>query len=167
MRLYHRSEVFWNWTVILVLIGAVVFVTFCSDQITAAPKVCETPERCAQGLDEGELAPFKGMLLSTPLAIDQSTKAHDCAEVVEIEVGEVKETLQLKLDAEIQYRAVDNRASAMREDLLKKRVEEAQKLAERAWWEDPRLWLGVGVIVGVGMTIGATYAGVEIVKSNQ
>lgn len=165
MKLYRIGDVFWSWVLLFVVLMAVLVVTLCSDTLNAAPKICENPERCAQGLESGEAAPFKGMLLSTPLAIEQATMAHDCEEMVEIAVGAHIEPLQIKLEAEKQHRAVDNRASVLREDLLTKRLEEAQKSSVRRWWEDPRLWLGMGIVIGVGLTIGAVYGGVEIVKA--
>jgi len=134
-----------------------------------AEKVCdpENPEHCSQPLLQDEKAPFAGQLLTTKLAIDQATKAHDCEAVTEMVVGEAQDSLQLKLDREIALRAIDLRTAAAREEVLRKAAERAQEAAERAWWESPTLWYVLGVFTGVAATVGAVYAGVEITKANR
>lgn len=141
-----------------------VILALCSEA-RGQTKICdpEKPDHCSQPLKKGDTAPFGGQLYTPKLAIDQATKAHDCDEVVEIEVGAAVEPIQLKLEAEKSLRAIDSREWAAKNDLLKERLQEAHSAAERSWYENPMVWFTVGVIT----TLGAVYLGTKIVKANR
>ena len=154
-----------------ILIGCAFTVALCLGLCSDAygQVICDPvdPDLCVQPLKLGQQAPFAGQLYTPKLALDQAAKAHDCKEVTEIAVGAAVDPLQLKLDREITLRAIDIRAAGDREDVLKKRVEEAVHASVRLWYEDLRLWYALGIVTGVAATVGALYGASEFIKANQ
>lgn len=158
-----------TWLGIACMVAFVMTLALCSDAYARSKKICDPvfEDQCTQPIKKGEVAPFKGQLYTTALAIDQATKAHDCEESTDIAVGAIREPLQLRLDAEQRYRAIDARAAMNREDLFKDRLQEAHAAAERSWDEEPAFSGTIGFVLGVATTVGAVLLAVKIVKANQ
>lgn len=166
MTRYSGKDVFWSWVLIIFSVGIISLLFFCCGTVAAAEKVCDPkdPNKCAQPLNRGEIAPFPGQLLTTGMAISQAIKAHDCDEVTRDAVEEKVVISNLQQDGLRRLREIDNQAAANAETLLKTQLQEAYKAAERRWWEHPGVWVGVGFLVGVAAAVGAVYLGERLVN---
>jgi hypothetical protein len=154
------------WILVAGAILTVAILIMCAE--AKAGPICDPkdPKRCATPLLEGDLAPYGGQLLTPRLAIEQATLARDCKEQMDIAVSRELEIGAIRLETERKKQALDLASFQEREALLQKRLQEAHTAAERAWYESPILWATVGVIIGVGGSIAAVYAGVEITQAN-
>lgn len=113
--------------------------------------VCEG-DHCAVPMHKGDVAPFAGQLLSTPLAIDLSIKADSCDDRIKLELTFQKKTLDLNLDLEKRLRQIDFEAAQIKEALLLERLEEAQGIA---WHDHPVFVASVSVVATVLLIWGA------------
>jgi len=158
-----EKQLVWDGFLITLFFLLVMFVTTCPAK--AAP-VCEG-EDCAVHLARGDPAPYAGMLLSTKLAIDQATKAHDTDEMIAAAVERAEAIARDDLDLAREKRANDLRTHALEKDLLSNRLLEAHNASTRSWYEHPALWYTLGFITGVAATSAAVYVGVRVLDASK
>lgn len=97
-------------------------------------------------LIEGEVAPFTGLLVSEDRFY----------ELLQKEVDLEKTQVELRLERELRKKVEEIYTGAL-----------AEATKPPPFYETPRFNLGAGFTVGVVVTVGAVWAGTEIVKANQ
>ena len=112
-------------------------------------------EKCATPLNEGDIAPYSGQLLTTKLAVVLGQKAASFDIRLELELSRVEELHRLDLDLEKKKAKIDREASKEQIDLLKGRLKEAE---EGLWYEHPAFVATVSVVLTVVLFYGAAYA---------
>lgn len=130
--------------------------------LTASPRLSNaTPEGDPLPLKAGQPAPFDGILLS-----------HDDAAALwkKIELLEGKLALEEKRCTEL--RLIDGnkcflQLSALRKArdeqvaLWRKALEQCETEKQRAWFEDPSLLIGTGVVLGAALGVGVVWLGAQ------
>lgn len=137
------------WYVLLVVVSA-------STSLAAYEKECdpEDPEACSQPLNEGEVAPFSGQLLTPTLAIKLGQKAAEFDIRLEIELKYHKKMYELDLNLEQELHRIDNKACTEQKELLTERLKDA-KLDH--WYQHPFFVATVSVVLTTALFIGGTY----------
>ena len=114
-------------------------------------------------LSKGQKAPFQGILLSKETAaklfadIKFSKKECDLAIKEKVDIEKIKlnaqlDGLKIRLDTESERLSKILSIKDERIAFLEKNYRPAP------WYEQGELWLGVGVIAGIGITVASAYA---------
>lgn len=118
----------------------------------ASPTTEEPP---VVSLEEGQAAPFDGLLL-TPA---RAAKIHEKIEFCEKEKKLAQEHFE-------NSRLITEAANKQKVEELTKALNEAEKAAQRSWYEDPSLWLTtgsvLGVVVGAASTVGLVWLAAQV-----
>jgi hypothetical protein len=104
-------------------------------------------------LEEGDVAPWRGQLLSTELAIDLGLRANSCDKLMSIESGYVKKRAAEQVKHLTQLREIEQQLFQQREELLR-------DIATRPLWEHPMI---VAAVTFVG-TVGMLYTANQVLK---
>ena len=97
-------------------------------------------------LERGDRAPFTGQLASVEDSIAVSQKAMWCDRVTKRDVDFANLVADTKLTEAAKLAAIDVAAGLEREDVLKRRVEKAER-----WWRQPEIVAPATVIVMAGI----------------
>jgi len=113
--------------------------------------VTDTPTLCAVALYQGQVAPYTGQLLTTPLAIRLGQKADRCDAVVRIEADYARKLVLVDLDLEKRLRANDAKAYQAELDAVRAGL-------AVPWWERPAFVGPVAAVLGAGVVILSIWA---------
>jgi hypothetical protein len=89
------------------------------------------PDACALPIQRGVATPFSGQLLSPKLAISLGLKAQYCDARTALDVEHARALVQVDLDSERKLHALDLEAAKKAQELLEKRLAEANPWFER------------------------------------
>ncbi len=91
------------------------------------------PDHCVQPLEEGEPAPFFGQLYTPELAIDHSEKVHSFDQRLRLEIGRVRDRLEIKIEGCQRRREIDADAATKIAVVHQKALDAAYP----SWYEHP------------------------------
>ena len=121
----------------------------------ASPTTEQEKEPPVISLQEGEEAPFNGLLLTPKRAAKLHSRIEFCEKALKLSEENFKDSLLLEQAAH------KNKVALLEEALAK-----AEKDAERAWYENPELWFTTGtvagVIVGTAASIGLLWLAAQV-----
>ena len=140
----------------------------CCLLITFAPVFAYSQEplpstNLVTNLEKGEKAPFSGILLTDTAAAKLFADIKFSEKECKLKLDEKLGISKIRYDAQIE-------ALSLKLDIEKKRLEsllsvknDRIKFLEKnymppAWYESQELWLAIGIIAGIGLTVSAGYA---------
>ena len=120
-------------------------------------------------LKKGDKAPFAGTIFSTSAAADLLFEMRNCDEKCALEKKKALELLQAQMQLKIDMSTSAFKALEYKHtELLKVKNDQikflTQQLTSPSWYESRELWFVVGVVVGIGVTVGTSYALAEAYK---
>jgi len=119
----------------------------------ASPTRADEPD--AAFVAEGEKAPFDAICFPPARAERLGAKLETCELHRQLDGQLATATAKIQLDACAIKLKLADAASAEREALLRKALEDAREAGRRELWEEPGIVLTAGVVVGVAATVGA------------
>jgi hypothetical protein len=110
-------------------------------------------------LEEGERAPFEGLLVPIALAATLTAKAEGCESRIKLLRQRHVELMELETNLAETLRENDRKSHALQMQIM----EDALWDAEPGWWEHPAIWFGVGI----GAAIAVVAASVSILDATR
>lgn len=128
-----------------------------ADTALGGPKHCDPADdtSCVQTVLQGEPVPFTGVLSTPRRAAIQAVQAEQATERREQAVEEAVRLVQIDLATEQAKRQADNDACNLKLGTQRDLLHQMNEQLQPRWYEHPALWFGVGVVVSVGVVMGA------------
>lgn len=111
-------------------------------------------EPAAAVLEVGDKAPFMGVLMPPGRAAKLGTKLESCTYKLTLDEKLFDDELKIRTQALQAALDLEKQAGERQRLVLQKQLDAAN---ERAWWDSAPFLLAVGVVSGIGTTIGAVY----------
>lgn len=111
----------------------------------------------AYALELGEKAPFAGILMPHAMAARLGTKLEGCELKLKLNSQLFDDTLKLRADAQRAVVDIEVQVGKEKQRLLLEQLQAARAASERAWWDRGDLFVALGVVGGVALTVGAVF----------
>lgn len=135
---------------------AIAFALFFSavpvDDVTVDVDVSHDP--AAVALDKGDPAPYAGILLTSGRAAKLGTSYEKCKTKMKLDEEFFTSREKIREDAAKNILDIERETAAEERKLLEKRLADAEA---RAWWDSADVLVPVGVVIGIGATVGAVF----------
>lgn len=114
----------------------------------AQKPVCDAVDRthCSQPICVGQTSALNGQVLSTPLALDLTTRVEHADKLLEIEVKFAVSTTVAYWRGELRKAEIDRDAAQQIGEAAEHDRDYWRAASERKWNESPTLWIVVGVL---------------------
>lgn len=130
------------------------------------PLFADVPELPPQpritGIQEGEAAPYSGVLLNTIAAaqifVDKDHSQEECGLRIQFEVEKETQRMNLLLDSmKVTLESAEERHNSILE-IKNQEIERLSEIASETPNDYSMWWFAGGVIAGIGLTIGVAFA---------
>ena len=130
------------------------------------PLLADVPELPPQpritGIQEGEAAPYSGVLLNTIAAaqifVDKDHSQEECGLRIQFEVEKETQRMNLLLDSmKVTLESAEGRHNSILE-IKNQEIERLSEIASETPNDYSMWWFAGGVIAGIGLTIGVAFA---------
>lgn len=130
------------------------------------PLFADVPELPPQpritGIQEGEAAPYSGVLLNTIAAaqifVDKDHSQEECGLRIQLEVEKETQRMNLLLDSmKVTLESAEERHNSILE-IKNQEIERLSEIASETPNDYSMWWFAGGVIAGIGLTIGVAFA---------
>ena len=130
------------------------------------PLLADVPELPPQpritGIQEGEAAPYSGVLLNTIAAaqifVDKDHSQEECGLRIQFEVEKETQRMNLLLDSmKVTLESAEERHNSILE-IKNQEIERLSEIASETPNDYSMWWFAGGVIAGIGLTIGVAFA---------
>ena len=130
------------------------------------PLFADVPELPPQpritGIQEGEAAPYSGVLLNTIAAaqifVDKDHSQEECGLRIQFEVEKETQRMNLLLDnMKVTLESAEERHNSILE-IKNQEIERLSEIASETPNDYSMWWFAGGVIAGIGLTIGVAFA---------
>ena len=131
---------------VVLCVGAILLVML---TVRSARAECDPkkPEHCAEYLNEGEAAPFTGVLQTVPMSISIGQKAASCPERIKLEVSKTSSIADVNREADRRIADIELQGEKRVTNIWKGQAEKN----EPGFWDHPATWFVIGVAATVGM----------------
>ncbi len=117
----------------------------------------QNAEPDAAPLRAGQPAPYAGILMPAEMAIRLGQRVESCEFELQQSVVKSDRLLSIeKTSCEQRIKLLETTTKLHVND-LEQQLLAAHKAAERQWWENPALSIGIGIGAGILFTAGAVY----------